>query len=209
MPVDLLDATARAAPAPGPANGPINLLHATAPPVVIPDTDVDHPDTIARYPDGTPILDRNGNPMQKPPFADLGLAIQRAQAIQNRPLWNRLGTLWSWLHQGGDMDYHRPPGHESDPIRSYRDVSNYMVGAASAAGEAPKELADLAGQIYSLFTTSASARRDQRMWDQGRSDYLSNRLSYPGVQPVDPPMVYPPPVNRTPNVAVPFSLGPP
>jgi hypothetical protein len=100
--------------------------------VNIPGEDVDHPDPIARYPDGTPILDRNGNPMQKPPFLDLGLALMRATDLREQPLLTeRLPTLFSLLHQGGDWDYHRRSGTY---LPEYRDVANYMVGAPAAAG---------------------------------------------------------------------------
>lgn len=177
------------------ASGAIDTSDSTAAPVtrpvVIPHEDVDHPDTIARYPDGMPILDRIGNPMQKPPFLDLGLALGRAQDFSTRPLWtDRLPTLFGLLHQGGDWDYHRSGGTY---LPQYRDVANYMVGAVPAAANVPKWLSDLAGVVYSLGTTTADPWRDQKMWDQGRSDYVNNRLSFPGVMPAGPPMTYPAP----------------
>jgi hypothetical protein len=171
---------------------------------VDPSDETGGPDMIARYPDGMPILDRNGNPMQKPPFADLGLAVQRGQEISGQWLPQRLFTLYGWLQQGGDMDYHRPPGHETDPIRPYRDVSNYVVGAVPAAAGIPKWMSDLAGTVYTWKTSDAPAGRDQRMWDLGRSDYLNNLLSFSGVQPAGPPMVYPPPPGQNPDDAVSF-----
>lgn len=175
-----------------------------APPIMGSREEAGGPDMIARYPDGTPILDRNDNPMRKPPFADLGLAVQRGQAISDRWLPQRLLTLYGWLRQGGDMDYHRLAGHETDPVRAYRDVSNYLVGAVPAAANVPKWISDLAGSIYALATSDAPSGRDQKMWDLGRSDYLNNRLSFPGVQPAGPPMIYPPPLNQDPDRAVPF-----
>ncbi|MEJ0071199.1 MAG: hypothetical protein WDO24_23410 [Pseudomonadota bacterium] len=68
----------------------------------------------------------------------------------------------------------------------------------------PKWISDLAGSIYALATSDAPSGRDQKMWDLGRSDYLNNRLSFPGVQPAGPPMIYPPPLNQDPDRAVPF-----
>jgi hypothetical protein len=229
MPINLLDATAPAEPAPDPASGPVNLLDATAPsgggapvaaqPVVIPDTDVDHPDTIARYPDGTPILDHTGNPMQKPPFADLGLAIQRGQDLAGAPFLTQLLTLRKWHHAGGDMDYQRPPGRENDPIGAYQDFSNYIFGAVPEAAGMPDDIAGAAGIVNNAWSGRwrsgflGTPYRNLQMRDLGRSDYLNNRLSYTGVQPAGPPMVYPPPTNQTPTEVVPFPglfpLGPP
>jgi hypothetical protein len=207
MPINLLDATAPAESAPDPASGPINLLDATAPsgsgapaaapPVVIPDTDVDHPDTIACYPDGTPILDHTGNPMQKPPFADLGLAIQRGQGIQNQSLPDQIETLKGWLRQGGPMDYQRIPGHAPNP--DYQDFSNYGFGAVTSAAQVSPVVSTIGGIGYNIIDGRwrpgilGTPWENLQNWFKGRSDYLNDRLSFPGVQPSGPPRTYAPP----------------
>jgi hypothetical protein len=94
-------------------------------------------DRIARYPDGTPILDSTGNPMRMPPQRDLGFAVMRGQGLANQDLPSRLSQLATWLHGGGDMDYQAPPGrpsstsYKSDP--TYQDVANYVYGAMMGA----------------------------------------------------------------------------
>jgi hypothetical protein len=201
MPVDLLDATAPAAPAPGPAGGPINLLDATAPPgkdvsttaqpVVIPDIDVDHPDTIARYADGTPILDHTGNPMRKPPFADLGLAIQRGQDLAQQPQEDRLAAIKGWLQQGGPMDYQRIPGHPFN--KDYQDFANYAFGAVTGATKISPVVSTLGAIKYNITNGRwrpgilGTPWENIDNWFKGRSDYLSDRLSFPGLQPSDGP----------------------
>jgi hypothetical protein len=167
------------------------------------------PDMTARYPDGTPILGCNGMPMQKPPFADLGLALQRAQGIADRSMPQRLLTLLGWLGFYGPMDYQRDSdGHFHG---QYADFSNYGVGAIPAAAGIPKDLADELARAYNLLRSKNNPNTP--MWDLGRSDYVNNRLAFPGVQPAGPPAVYPPPPNQDPNVMVPFPglrpLGPP
>jgi len=113
-----------------------NASSASTPQLQADDPDVDRPDTIARYPDGSTILDSAGKPTQKPPFADLSLAVTRAKEMANAPYPEKLRTMINWLKQGGPMDFQRIPGHKPDS--RYQDFSNYVFGAVTrAAGVSP------------------------------------------------------------------------
>jgi hypothetical protein len=145
------------------------------------------PDTIARYPDGTPILGSNGMPMQKPPFADLGLALQRAQDLASDPGIARIAPLINWLRGGGAMDYQQSAGHPFNP--AYQDFSNYVFGGATSAAGIPPYIAVPGGIGYNAALGRlrpgllGTPWRNIQMWDQGRNDYLGNRLAFPGVAP--------------------------
>ena len=151
-----------------------------------------------------------------PADRDLGADVLRGQQLANRPVPEKLATLANWFWHG-PMDYQREEGKKFNP--AYQDAANYLYGAVTAAAGIPEWLGRDAGVGFNLLGGRirsgpwGTPRRNYDMWSLGRSDYLNNRLAFPGVQPAGPPMVYPPPIQQDPNTAVPFPglfpVGPP
>ena len=145
------------------------------------------PDLVARYPNGDPIRDSKGQPMQKPPFADLGLAIQRGQDLSNDPFIARIEPLIKWLRRTGEMDYQRSSGREFNP--NYQDFTNYVFGGVTGAAGIPPYIAAPAALAYNALAGRwrpgllGSPWQNIRMWNQGRNDYLGDKLIFPGVAP--------------------------
>jgi hypothetical protein len=153
--------------------------------------------------------------MHKPPDRDMGADLMSAQALAAEPLPSRLSTLYDWFNYG-PMDYQRKSGGKANI--DYQDAGNYIYGAITAAAGIPDWFSRAAGVVHNLFRgrvrpgSWGSPPQNYQMWDQGRSDYLNNRLSYPGVQPAGPPIVYPPLENQNPDTVPAFPglapLGP-
>jgi len=145
--------------------------------------DVDRPDTVARYPDGTPILDSRGLPMQKPPFADTALAMRKGEQLADSSLPEKMATFYRWFRQTGTMDAQRIPDHK--PTDRYQDYANYLFGSLTAGAQLPRAVAYPSAVIYNAVGPGrwrpgllGTPPENLAMWAQGWDDYTKGKLVY-------------------------------